>query len=204
MNPQHPASSVTVCIESFLPIGWRTFIWWEHQPKCCTIFVWMAGCWNSSNILLTSRYPKNICWLSRIFGARFGVKDHGLCPWTEQAGGWINFWMKRLRTFKSFQIFKTKFKKIKNLYRLMTFLRPIQWYHSHADPIWSDVTLMIACVDSYPEMEFLNGIFSGHKHESSQTQVFVYPRFLFFKMLFMNRLEFSYLAIFWKDFLKPK
>jgi hypothetical protein len=28
--------------------------------------------------------------------------------------------------------------KIKNLQRLMSFSRPIQWYHSHADPIWPD------------------------------------------------------------------
>ncbi len=37
-----------------------------------------------------SRNPKNNLYLSRIFGARFGEKDHGLStckPWTEQAGG---------------------------------------------------------------------------------------------------------------------
>ena len=54
--------------------------------------VWIAGCWNSSIILLTSRNPKNNCWFSHIFGARFGGKDWGLClykPWSEQAGGWI-------------------------------------------------------------------------------------------------------------------
>jgi hypothetical protein len=32
-------------------------------------------------------------------------------PWSEQAGGWIHFCMKRLRTLKSFQIFKTEIKK---------------------------------------------------------------------------------------------
>jgi hypothetical protein len=30
--------------------------------------------------------------------------------------------------------------KIKNLLRLMAFSRPIQWFHSHADPIWLDGT----------------------------------------------------------------
>ncbi len=79
------------CIESCLPIGWCTFIWWKNPPKCCFIFVWIAGCWNS---LLTSRNPKNNWCLSRIFVARFGGKDHGLStckPWSKQVGGWIIF-----------------------------------------------------------------------------------------------------------------
>jgi hypothetical protein len=33
-----------------------------------------------------------------------------------------------------------KCKTIKNLKQLMSFSRPIQWYHSHADPIWPDST----------------------------------------------------------------
>ncbi len=106
-----PLARITVCIESFLPIGCRTFIWLKNLPKRCTILVWITGCWNSSNILLTSRNPKNNCWLSRIFRARFGGKDRGLClykPWSEQAGGWTYFCMKELRTLKSFQIFQTK------------------------------------------------------------------------------------------------
>ncbi len=36
-------------------------------------------------------------------------------PWSEQAGGWIIFCKKRLRTLKSFQIFKTEIKKPKTL-----------------------------------------------------------------------------------------
>jgi hypothetical protein len=32
-------------------------------------------------------------------------------PGSEQAGGWIHFCMKRLRTLKSFQIFKSEIKK---------------------------------------------------------------------------------------------
>jgi hypothetical protein len=35
-------------------------------------------------------------------------------PLFEQAGGWIYFCMKQLRTLKSFQIFITKIKKNKN------------------------------------------------------------------------------------------
>ena len=74
---------ITVCI--------KYFIWWKSPQKCCSILVWIADCWFSSNILLTSRNPKNNCWLSRIFGARFGGKDRGLWPynpWSQQ-GGWL-------------------------------------------------------------------------------------------------------------------
>ncbi len=68
--------------------------------------VWIAGCWNS---LLKSRNPMNNWCLSRIFGARFGRKDCGLSTcklWSTQAEGWIHFWMKRLQTLNSYQIFK--------------------------------------------------------------------------------------------------
>ncbi len=34
---------ITVCIESFLPIGWRAFIWWKNLPNGCSILVWIAG-----------------------------------------------------------------------------------------------------------------------------------------------------------------
>ncbi len=60
-------------------------------------------------------------------------------------------------------------------------------------------------------MEFLNSILaeiSGQKIEYSQTRVFVSFStfvFLFYKMLFMNRLEFSSLTwIFVVGVLKPK
>ncbi len=93
-----------------------TFICWKNPPKGCTILVWIAGCWNSSNILPTSGNPKNNCWLSGIFGALFGGKKyHSFCPykmWSKQAGGWIHFCMKWLRILKSFQIFKTEIKKL--------------------------------------------------------------------------------------------
>ncbi len=99
---------ITVCIESCLPIGWHTFIWWKNPPKFWSILVWIAGCWNS---LLMSCNPKNNWCLSRIFGARFGGKDRSLStckPWSKQAGGWIHFWMKRLITLNSYQILKIK------------------------------------------------------------------------------------------------
>ncbi len=99
---------ITVCIESCLPIGWHTFIWWKNLPKCCSVLVWIAGCWNS---ILTSSNPKNNWCLSSIFGAWFGGKDRGLStckPWSKQAGDWIHFCIKRLRTLNSYQIFKIK------------------------------------------------------------------------------------------------
>ncbi len=66
---QPPAYVIMVCIESCFSIGWHTFIWWKNPPKCCSILVWIAGCWNS---LLLSRNPKNNWCLSCIFGARLG------------------------------------------------------------------------------------------------------------------------------------
>ncbi len=99
---------ITVCIESCLPFGWRTFFKWKNLPKCCSILVWIAGCWN---FLLTSRNPENNWCLSCIFGAWLSGKDHGLTtckPWSKQEGGWIHFCMKRLRILNSYKIFKTK------------------------------------------------------------------------------------------------
>ena len=89
------------------------FIWWKNPLKCCSILVWIAGCWNS---LLTSRIPKNNWCLCRIFRARFGVKDCCLSTWkvwSKQVGGWFHFCMKWLRTLNSYQIFKIKNKKLK-------------------------------------------------------------------------------------------
>ncbi len=76
---------ITVCIESCLPIGWHTFIWWKNLTKCCSILILVAECWNS---LLACRNPKNNWCPSRIFGAWFGGKDMQICKrWSEQAGG---------------------------------------------------------------------------------------------------------------------
>ncbi len=99
---------IMVCIESFLPVGWRTFIWWKSPPKCCSILVWIARCWNS---LLTSRNPKNNWCLSSIFVARFSGKDGFLStckPWSKQVGSWNHFCTKQLRTLNSCKIFKIK------------------------------------------------------------------------------------------------
>jgi hypothetical protein len=45
-----------------------------------------------------------------LFGARFGRKYRGLST-CKQAGGWIYFCMKQLRTLNSYKIFKIKNKK---------------------------------------------------------------------------------------------
>ncbi len=77
-KPLHTKMNPTSCLYSLyrilLPIGCHTFICRKNLPKVCSILVRIAGCWFSSNILLIN------CWLSRIFGARFGRKDYGLCP----------------------------------------------------------------------------------------------------------------------------
>jgi hypothetical protein len=113
----------------------------KSWSKLCgqgTVVIWIADCWYSSNILFTSHNPKNNCWHSQNFGARFGGEDRGLClynPFAER-----HLCKKRLRTLKSFQILKTEIKNWKT-YNGWWFLRPIQWYHSHADLIWPDNTL---------------------------------------------------------------
>jgi hypothetical protein len=102
---QHPEGLDHGCIEFCLPIGWK------NPSKCCSILVWIAGYWKS---LLSNRNPKNNWFLSRSFKARFGGKDRGLSTcklWFKQAGGWIHFCMKQLRTLNSYQIFKIKNKK---------------------------------------------------------------------------------------------
>ncbi len=35
---------ITVCLESFLPMGCHTFICWKNSPKGCSILVWIADC----------------------------------------------------------------------------------------------------------------------------------------------------------------
>jgi hypothetical protein len=54
--------------------------------------------------------------------------------------------------------------KIKNLQRLMSFSRPIQWYHSHADPIRPDGTFKaIALSDHRIKFTFLKTLFFWNK-----------------------------------------
>ncbi len=89
---------IMVCIETCLPIVWHTFICEKNPPKCCSVLVWIAGCWN---LLLESCNSKNFL-------------EHGLVEkitvWTlaNRAGGWIHFCMKWIITLNSYQIFKIK------------------------------------------------------------------------------------------------
>ncbi len=72
---QHPAR-LDHGLHRILSSYWLgTFIWWKNPPKCCSILVWIAGCWNS---LLMSHNPKNHWFLFCIFGARFCGKCRGL------------------------------------------------------------------------------------------------------------------------------
>ncbi len=125
---------ITVHIESFLPIGWHALICWKNPPKGCTILVWVTGHWN---IVLTSRNPKNNSWLSGIFGASFGGKDCSFVPiQTVIRTGRMLDLSEAARNFEVFsKIHKIKLKNQKHI-SVNDFLRPIQWYHSHADPIW--------------------------------------------------------------------
>ncbi len=119
---------LTACIESCLPIGWRTIIWRKNSPRCCTILVWIAGCWNSSNMLLKShKNPKNNCWLSRIFGDRFGRKHCGLTPYNpsaEEVGGLEVFLNEGTLNFELFSNIQDQNYKIINLYELVLSKEP--------------------------------------------------------------------------------
>ncbi len=113
---------ITVCIESFFPIGWHTFIWWKNPPKCCSILVCIAECWSSS---LSSRNPKNNWCPSRIFlehgsAKKIAVWAHANRDPNKQEDS-RPFCMKWLRTLKLFQIFRTKIKKSKTYSGLYPF-----------------------------------------------------------------------------------
>jgi hypothetical protein len=100
---------ITVCIESFLPIGGHTFIWWKNLPKSYSIFVWIAEWWNS---LPSSRNPKNnwnLAFMEYGLAKKIAVWDRD----PNKQEDWIQFCIKRLRTLKSFKIFKSEIKKLK-------------------------------------------------------------------------------------------
>jgi hypothetical protein len=43
----------------------------------------------------------------------------------------------------------------------MSFLRPMQWFHSHADPIWPDGTFKSMKVDNGFQLYFISADFKG-------------------------------------------
>ncbi len=99
-----------VCIESCLPMGWRTVTWWKNPPKSSSFLVWIEEWCNS---LLTSRNPMTNWCLSRIYEVWSGEKNRGLStckPWTEQAGGLEAFLH---GVAQNFELFKIKNKKLK-------------------------------------------------------------------------------------------
>ncbi len=64
----------------------------KKSAKCFSIFVWIVGCWNSSDILLTSRPPNVKCIVPTFSGDRFGGKDcilytYNLCA---EEVGWLD------------------------------------------------------------------------------------------------------------------
>ncbi len=112
MNPTSACSNHGLHI--ILSSYWlEHFYFMKNPPKCCSILVLIAGCWNS--LLMSCNLKNNWC-LSRIFGSRFrGKDDRGLItckPWSKQAGCWIHFCTKQLRTLNSFiKYSRSKIKK---------------------------------------------------------------------------------------------
>ncbi len=69
-------------------------------------------------IMNASRNPKNNWCISRIFGARFGKKDHGLStcnPWSEQTGGLEAFLHGAAQNFELLSNIQDQKLKIKNI-----------------------------------------------------------------------------------------
>ncbi len=86
--------------------------WLANPPKCCSILVWIAGCWNS---LLMSRNPKNNWCLSLHFWSTVRQFEHmqTVIQTSRRLDWWIHLCMKRLRTLNSHKIFKIKNEKQK-------------------------------------------------------------------------------------------
>ncbi len=125
---------IMVYLESFLPIVYYTFMCWKNPPKCCSMLVWIADCWFSSIIYSQAIIPRTIvdspAFLEHGSAEKIAVRAH-YNLWSQQVGGLDAF------------IPKTKNKKP---IAVDVFLRPFQRFHSEADPIWPDYTL-IQCVE---------------------------------------------------------
>jgi hypothetical protein len=106
--------------------------------------VWIAGCWNSSNNLLTSHHQRTIVdsplfwipvWRKR---SRF-VSMQPVC-WRSRRIRWIFVWS----CSELWSLFKYSWLKLKNLKPISSWCPFqglfIQLYHSHADLIWPDGT----------------------------------------------------------------
>ncbi len=90
-------------------------LWSELYGKA-SILVRIAGCWYSLYILLSSHNPKTNWCLSRFM--EYGLAKK-IAAWAHanrdpnKQEDWIRFCMKRLRTLKSYKIFKSENKKLK-------------------------------------------------------------------------------------------
>ncbi len=104
---------ITVCIESCLPIGWHTFIWWKNPPKSYSI---LFGLLNDEILYLQAATHRTIgispAFMGYDLAKKIPVWAHANRDPNKQED-WIQFCMKRLRTLKSFKIFKSEIKKLK-------------------------------------------------------------------------------------------
>ncbi len=75
----------------------------------------------------------------------------------------------RLRTLKSFQIFKSEIKKKKKptAVDVLFFKAYLQWYHSYVDPIWPDSTFKYKMKKTYPIERLMLSFFIIFRHKKS-------------------------------------
>jgi hypothetical protein len=70
---------ITVCLESFLPVGCHTFICWKN-PQSAALFWFGLRIVGFLHIFYSQAViPRKI--VDCIFGARFGRKNRGMCPY---------------------------------------------------------------------------------------------------------------------------
>ncbi len=130
---------VTVCIESCLPIGWRTFIWWKIPPKCSSI--WFGS--QDVGILYSWAVSQRTIDVSPAFlehglAEKIAVWAHANRDPNKQEVGFIFAWSySEFWTLIKYSRSKIKYQKP---IAIDVLFKPIQSYHSHADPIWPDGT----------------------------------------------------------------
>ncbi len=91
---------ITVCIESCLPIGWRTFIWWKIHQSAAIFWFRLR---NDGIFYLRAAIQRTVDISPAFFGARFGEKDRGLSTCKlriKQAGGLMAFLHEAAQTFE--------------------------------------------------------------------------------------------------------
>jgi hypothetical protein len=101
------------CIESCLPIGWCTVIWWKIHRNGALFWFGLRN-----DVILYLRAA-----IRRIIDASPALMEYGsakkIAAWahanrdSNKQEDWIQFCIKRLRNLKSFKIFKSEIKKLK-------------------------------------------------------------------------------------------